>query len=475
MLRTKTKDCVMNKYIYIILLFFLAACEKEDILGYQLTEDCIQFNFDAAEMSTEYNFAEQTYVVQDGYYTQTKYYGDSLLCDTIELPLSIIGWERDYVREFKLRLTPVVDGVDTLPMATVLIDSSYVFQAEQLLDTIRLVFFRPEAGERLGAGITFDLAGEDAAFDMGAAEQSVYDLIVENVYEKSSNWDESYLGEFSQDKAAFIVTYYQNALNYISSWADCNIQLREALERYNAEHPDAPLDFEFPAYSQPAWWAANEEWLGEYSEAKRAFIIWRLGDYNWSEWTNWELKSLELGYYYDIYFEENPDAESFDFSFRTVVQPDWWAANEQYLGRFSVEKAIFMEDYYYGSIIWTDGGNRDWATEVGYLVSNLAYYVTRQPAPPYFEDDFYRPAQPAWWDKASGYLGKYSDAKKVFLQNFFKDEKGEWWDKEAANVKWEDYVDDLIEAYKALDKPEFECDFDPTGQWKEESKDDGKK
>ena len=110
----------MRKYFYIVLaFFFLTACEKEDVLDYQLTEDCIQFGYEAEDMELEYNFAEQTYAGYDDWgYPYDKYYGDSLLCDTLELPLSIIGWESDANREFRLKLVPVVE-LDTLPLADV--------------------------------------------------------------------------------------------------------------------------------------------------------------------------------------------------------------------------------------------------------------------------------------------------------------------------------------------------------------------
>ena len=56
-----------------------------------------------------------------------------------------------------------------------------------------------------------------------------------------------------------------------------------------------------------------------------------------------------------------------------------------------------------------------------------------------------------------------------------KDNK-EWWEKEAPYVKdWSVYINDLIDAYKSLEKqPEFENDFDPNGKWEDPGKDDGK-
>ena len=458
----------------VLSVFLLAACEKEDVLEYQLTEDCIQFGYAATEMSLEYNFAEQTYMGVDDYgYPMQKYSGDSLLCDTLELPLSIIGWESEEAREFKLKLVPVVE-LDTLPLAEVILDPSYSFQANERRDTIRVIFMRPEAGERVAAGITFDLEGTNAAFDEGAEELSVYNLFVENTYEQPGNWDEACLGEFSQAKAAFIVTILQTNLTGVYDWKSVNVQLRKALEAYNAEHPDAPKDFTFPENSKPDWWDGNKDWLGEYSDDKEIFIREKVGA--WDQWTNWEMYSLVLGYYYD----QDPDA-GYSFlrtDFRSLTEPDWWATYQQWLGVFSIPKAIFFEQgLYLGTGIWETGASYPWEAQMSFIKQQYKYYFYNPQTQPYFEDDFVVPASaaPSWWAEASGYLGAYSETKKEFLQTFFKDEKGEWWDKEAPYIKedWSVYINDLIDAY-SLEKPEFDNDFDPSGQWKDPGKDDGK-
>ena len=340
--------------------------------------------------------------------------------------------------------------------------------------SIRVIFMRPEAGERVAAGITFDLEGTDAAFDEGAEELSVYNLYVENTYEHPNNWDEACLGEFSQAKAAFIVTILQTNLTGVYDWKSVNVQLRKALEAYNAEHPDAPKDFTFPENSKPDWWDGNKDWLGEYSDDKEIFIREKVGA--WDQWTNWEMYSLVLGYYYD----QDPDA-GYSFlrtDFRSLEEPDWWATYQQWLGVFSIPKAIFFEQgLYLGTGIWETGASYPWEGQMSYIKQQYKYYFYNPQTQPYFEDDFVVPASaaPSWWAEASGYLGAYSEAKKEFLQTFFKDEKGEWWEKEAPGIDdWSVYINDLIDAYKSLEKPEFDNDFDPNGEWKDPGKDDGK-
>lgn len=468
----------MSKYILLIGLlgFLLASCEKEDILGYQLEEDCIQFDLPSAEMSNQYNFADH-YYVKDGisYYT-----GDSLLCDTLTLPLAIIGWESDVPRAFKLKTLPVVD-VDTLPMATVVLDSLYSFNADKLRDTIRVIFMRPEAGMRVGADITFDFESGDVDFDSGAEELSAYGLIVENLYTRSWNWDDSYLGEFTQAKAAFIVTLLQNSLENLGNigWSNYNATLREALEQYKADHPDVTVDFEFPVNNKPSWWDNQAMNIGVYSEAKNEFMHYYLGDYAERMSMGWDWLSLYLGYYYDNgdYFAKNPSAEKFDNDFRAVTEPDWWASNSSYIGKFSTPKALMLE-WMYGSFVWSNGLNRNWQSEALNLqgsYENYFNYITndRGLTPPEFENDFQVVTgdAPLWWNSA--YLGKYSDEKKSFMEAIYDEAgDGKWWTDEAPTMAWGPQIQNLIDWYNRYfpdpSKAPFVNDFSLDGSYVED-------
>lgn len=465
---------MLKRYSFLIGFLFLlfAACDKEDVLEYQLSEDCIQFDMPAAAMSGEYNFADQTYEVPDGQYTLLRYHGDSLLCDTLRLPISIIGWEQDYPRSFKLTTTPVVYGVDTLELAELRVDSSYTLGAGLRRDSIDVVFMRPEAGQRLGVGITFDLDGEDAVFDDGAVERSVFTLIVENMYEQSYNWDNAYLGEFSQAKAAFIVTHFQQSLDnlvdgYVTFWSDYNRELREALAAYNEAHPDAPKDFTFPVNSMPTWWNQLPQ-LGEYSDAKDDFIRSYLGDYGMYMSMSWDWLSLYLSYYY-----EQTAPHEFANDFRRMTQPDWWEPNAQYLGEWSIPKALMIE-WMNGSFIWQNGSAYNWQEQVVWLIGDYdRYFSTTVPTPPAFENDFSVPqeegGEPNWWQYASPYWGAYSEEKKQFLIDFFDpDGKEDWWNKTAPTMGYGMWTSDLVNRYNELysdGKGPFENDFDPTGQW----------
>ena len=300
---------IMKRYFYIGFLLFLLGCQKEGIVEYNLDKDCLQFDYSTTEMSLSYNFAEQ-YIEVEGEYGQVDYYylGDSLRRDTISLNLSLIGWEGSEDRVFKLKTVPLVE-LDTLPMAPVEFLESYIFRADQLKDTIQIVIVRPEARGRYGAGITFDVEGEDAIFDLGAEEKQVYELYISDSYEQPSDWDRNiaYLGEFSEEKYAFMVTVLNFLYSVNIEWSDYNEYLRNKLEEFNAANPDSPKDFTFPVNTTPSWWPYATSYLGDYSDAKKDFIISVMGSWVWASWTYWPSIMPQILDAYNTYNEEHTE------------------------------------------------------------------------------------------------------------------------------------------------------------------------
>lgn len=245
----------MSKYIYIGFMLILLSCQKEDIVSYSLEKDCLQFDYSVEGMSLSYNFAGQSKVLLDEWgYPSYYYYGDSLTRDTLSLFLSLIGRAGDEDRGFKLKTVPLVD-LDTLPLATVEFLPSYVFKANQLKDTIQIVLIRPEKRGHFGVGVTFDIEDGNASFDVGVEEKSIYALRISDRYEEPSWWSMRipYLGEYSEEKHAFVVSLTHVALGYYSSWNIYNQMLRDELERFNNAHPDNPKDFTFPVNTNPIW------------------------------------------------------------------------------------------------------------------------------------------------------------------------------------------------------------------------------
>lgn len=304
----------MNKYIYIGFLFLLMACQKEGIVSFDQEKDCIQFNYNLEkdEMQYEYNFADQSITGEDQWgYPMTIYLGDSILRDTISLHLALMGHASDVDREFKLK-TVAVTELDTLPLATVEFYPSYTFRANRLLDTIQVILIRPETRGKFAVGVTFDFEDGNAIFDSGAEELSVYQLIILDSYEKPSQWDmqKSYLGEYSEEKYAFMVTVLQAKFSPWADWAANNKILRANLDKFNSEHPNAPKDFTFPVYTKPTWWdnyMGAGTYLGEYSTEKEDFVISVIGEDNYYAWTPWAEYMPELREAYDTYNTGHPN------------------------------------------------------------------------------------------------------------------------------------------------------------------------
>lgn len=235
----------MKKILYIALLLLVWGCEKSDVFVYDQPKSSIQFNYRPGEVKLDYNFAFQYEVVIDPWgYEDRVYYGDSLRRDTISLHLSVLGLKDDMDREFSLKLVPV-KGQDSTMLAEVELFPPYHFRAGQLLDTIQVVLLRPEKRGKYTIGITFDL-DDHSPFALGVEEQNIYRINITDRYPEPSDWQDAeyFLGKYSEEKYAFYVTVLQKPLQ---SWAyRDNAVLREALDTYNAAHPDAPKDFSFP-------------------------------------------------------------------------------------------------------------------------------------------------------------------------------------------------------------------------------------
>lgn len=306
----------MKKNIYIVLcLFFLFACDKEDIVIFDQHKDSIQFDYNPLkdEMRLEYDFANQFVLNRDEYGNLQEYYlGDSITRDTISLNLVLMGYTSETDRPFNLKSVPVL-SFDSLPKVPVEFMPTYIFRAGQLQDTIQVVLLRPEKRGKYAVGITFDLGNENSLFALGAEEQCTFQIMVSDSYECPDNWSEGEdaLGEYSEEKYAFFVTLLHQKFTPYLDWEKYNPFLREELEKYNRLHPDAPKDFTFPVYTKPLWWDwwnNAGSYLGEYSEAKKEFVIGVIGEDNYNSGTDWEGFMLQLKEAYEQYNSSHPDS-----------------------------------------------------------------------------------------------------------------------------------------------------------------------
>lgn len=310
-----------NIYVIIsVLLFSLAACQEKEIPGYSLERDGLQFDYDTNKMRVTVDFMKE-YRLDTMWYsgipgegpfnTFPRYTGDSLLKKKIQLNLSMMGYAVDVDREFRLKAV-VAEGEDEKATSFIEFESSYVFRAGQLKDTVYAYVLNPQVRENYTIGIVLDEENSDPSLEFGAAEKSEYRVLLSSRYPRPEQWDESVCGEFSEDKYAFMVTILGELYVPEADWREKIIALREALDEYNAEHPGEEKEFTFPEPPAPRWWLRYEAYLGEYSDAKDQFMQQALSmdDYFslFYEYA-WELERINqnLRNAYDQYNAEHPD------------------------------------------------------------------------------------------------------------------------------------------------------------------------
>lgn len=309
-----------NIYVIIsVLLFSLAACQEKEILGYSIERDGLQFDYDTNKMRVTVDFMQEYRMDttwysgipgEGGYYTQRRYTGDSLLKKKIQLNLSMMGHAVDYDREFRLKAV-VAEGTDEVAKTFLEFEPSYVFRAGQLRDTVEVYVLNPVARVNYTIGIVLDEENSDPSLELGAKEKSEYQVLLSNRYPQPSQWDASVVGDFSEDKYAFMVTILGKLYDPWATWSSDIAVLLEALNEYNASHPGEEKDFTFPEPPAPIWWSNFEHMLGEYSMAKDQFMKVALGyDYNYFGWwwvedekgTNQRLRDA-----FDQYNAEHPN------------------------------------------------------------------------------------------------------------------------------------------------------------------------
>lgn len=243
----------MKKAIYLLVAAALcASCAKEEIPMYANGDNCIQFEYGSEQFATDFDFAFQYEESFDEWgYPERSYYGDALQEQQVGLIVSLLGWPSDDDRTFRLK---AVEGEGLNP-ELVRLDESYTLRGGMLRDTATVTLLRPAARGKYKVTLTFDTDGEDADFALGAEEKLTYTFNITDRYPKPTDWDgrAAWLGEYSEEKYAFVVTVINKTYGYYVSWGDYNQQLRDALDEYNAANPDNPKDFTFPVNTGSIW------------------------------------------------------------------------------------------------------------------------------------------------------------------------------------------------------------------------------
>lgn len=245
----------MNRIIYLLSLCLigLAGCSKDDIPAYDVQGDGIQFNYNKGQFESEIDFAFQYEEIPDEWgYPMPSYYGDALQEQRVKLAVSLLGRPADKDRTFKLK---AVTREGLQPDLAVLADH-YIFRAGKEMDTIELTIKRPAIRGTYTIELTFDTQYPATDFTEGAVEKLLYSFTIKDRYPKPEDWDGrmAWLGEYSEEKYAFIVTELHQVYGYYVDWGMYNQQLRDALDRYNKANPDNSKTFTFPINTDSIWW-----------------------------------------------------------------------------------------------------------------------------------------------------------------------------------------------------------------------------
>ena len=222
--------------------------------------------FGEVDRDTAVNFYSRLVLSEGG--VPAYYFGDTgeQTIDTVELVVGYTGMLQTEGFYYKLKGFPeeMGDGVcrfsyvrDSLTPSDVPQDAAY-FEGGAVNDTVRLIM-EPETYGDFYFTVGFDSTGVQYA---GAEECNRWHLSVYNSYDADygteESWPEAWLGEFSQEKHAFMQTTIHLRFNqfFINGFSACSAAdikhyiwepLTDALAAYNSEHPEAPLDFTFPA------------------------------------------------------------------------------------------------------------------------------------------------------------------------------------------------------------------------------------
>lgn len=412
----------MKRYIFPILFSGLAlSCTEDDLVRYDQDKDGLHFysgsgsvlvENDASALQRELNFANITYSAKKpgDRQEETYYYGDSLASFTYEnIYMQLQGFPSPDERPYKLKVVKLEEEEsDFLP--EVIFEPFYSVSPNSVLDTIRFTIMRPKQNGVFMRGVyRFGIVVEtedNPFFQEGATERNVLKVTIKDVYEKPAFWDErkEYLGEFDQEKYAFMLSYSQ--LPFIRG----NEKMRERTEEYNQEliaylneHPEIADRFETPLPDMPkmVWWDANVNLLGEYSKEKFEFMQGVL---------NGELlQNNDKLLYWNVRFREAAEGTVFEFP-KNEKESLWW--NHQVLGDFTPEKQEYVIKCIFETCRLSNipGDAWDYVPSILYLEMD-AYNLENPDAPLAFvfpENN----ERPEWWDFREELFAEFSPAKR---------------------------------------------------------------
>ena len=173
----------------------------------------------------------------------------SLASTVVENPVAVAGNSSDQPREYHLKAETVNDSTE---MADIVLPEVCILAPHAVKDTVVVYINSPRKIGEFAAAIIFDKE-KSPAFPGNITGWDKYEIQALNRYPKPEAWEDEKYGEYSEEKYAFMVKVLRTSYQYFSwipgsNWAyDGGVtNLINALNAYNAEHPDAPKDFTFP-------------------------------------------------------------------------------------------------------------------------------------------------------------------------------------------------------------------------------------
>lgn len=168
---------------------------------------------------------------------------------TMDIDVYVMGVAADYDRTANFT---VIDDLTTAASTQYSLPSSVVVEAGETQAVLPLVLKRTEDLEDSEVRLYIQVVASDD-FEVGVNEQDHLIAIWSDMLTKPSNWDEleEYFGSYSDTKYRFMLNNAEGITEFSTdtmTWAELmnyKIKFQNALDEYNAEHPDDPLTDEY--------------------------------------------------------------------------------------------------------------------------------------------------------------------------------------------------------------------------------------
>ena len=251
------------------------ACKESPIVVYNQDRDGVYFADTDIKSDPEapIDFANRVY--RDLQTQKNIVSADSLPTDTLRYILKILGNKPLTDKRVYFRVRDIEDKDHTdasrvikdAELLNIQVPSPFIFRAGLWQDTVLFIVHRPAEMQKLyGATVEIVPYEQDSRSDFSSGvKESVRAIIyASETYTKPSQWEPStestetapvrlsfsqFYGEYSPAKHAFIQGVLQSnrlVLGDSTQMVSNAQKLKEALEAYNASHPQSPKPFTFP-------------------------------------------------------------------------------------------------------------------------------------------------------------------------------------------------------------------------------------